>query len=85
MATLDEHIGQMGMFMVAAGLAGSIVGGVILDKFKKFKLTTLITYISSLGLMIAITFAIDQQNIVIDYILISALGLFLKNAFHWNC
>ena len=73
------------MFMVAAGLAGSIVGGVILDKFKKFKLTTLITYILTLGLMIAITFAIDQQNIVIDYILISALGLFLKNAFHWNC
>ena len=73
------------MFMVAAGLAGSIVGGVILDKFKKFKLTTLITYILTLGLMIAITFAIDQQNIVIDYILISALGLFLKNAFHCNC
>ena len=68
--------------MVVAGLAGSIVGGVILDKFKKIKLTTLITYISTLGLMIAITFAVDQQNIVVDYILIAALGLFFKNAFH---
>ena len=73
---LDEHIGQMGMFMVVAGLAGSIVGGIILDKFKKFKLTSLITYILTLVLMIAFTFAIDQQNIYIDYILIVALGLF---------
>ena len=73
---LDEHIGQMGMFMVVSGLAGSIVGGIILDKFKKFKLTSLITYILTLVLMIAFTFAIDKQNIYIDYILIVALGLF---------
>ena len=66
----------MGMLMVVAGLAGSIVGGVILDKFKKFKFTSLITYILTLVLMIAFTFAIDRQDIVIDYILIIALGLF---------
>ena len=64
------------MLMVVAGLAGSIVGGVILDKFKKFKFTSLITYILTLVLMIAFTFAIDRQDIVIDYILIIALGLF---------
>ena len=76
MAILDEHIGQIGMFMVVAGLAGSIIGGVILDKFKKFKLTSLITYILTLVLMIAFTFAINRQNISIDYILIAALGSF---------
>ena len=60
---LDERIGQMGTFMVVAGLAGSMVGGMILDKFKKFKLTTLVTYTLSLVFMIAFTYATDLEDI----------------------
>lgn len=60
--------------MVVAGLAGSMVGGMILDKFKKFKLTTLVTYTLSLVFMIAFTYAIDLEDINIDYFIIAALG-----------
>jgi len=74
---LDERIGQMGTFMVVAGLAGSMVGGMILDKFKKFKLTTLVTYTLSLVFMIAFTYAIDLEDINIDYFIIAALGFFM--------
>ena len=64
----------MGTFMVVAGLAGSMIGGMILDKFKKFKLTTLVTYSLSLVFMIAFTYAIDLEDINIDYVIIAALG-----------
>ena len=62
--------------MVVAGLAGSMVGGMILDKFKKFKLTTLVTYTLSLVFMIAFTYAIDLEDINIDYFIIAALGTY---------
>ena len=64
--------------MVVAGLAGSMVGGMILDKFKKFKLTTLVTYTLSLVFMIAFTYAIDLEDINIDYFIIAALGTYQK-------
>ncbi|CBY37335.1 unnamed protein product [Oikopleura dioica] len=39
LASLDTQIGFMGTMMVVAGLVGAILGGAVLDRFKKFKLT----------------------------------------------
>lgn len=64
----------MGLVMVVAGLVGSLLGGVALDKFKKFKLTTLITYIFSLIFMALFTYMIDYENLQLDFFFIGALG-----------
>ena len=34
----------LGLVFVVAGLAGSVLGGVLLDKTKRFKLVTVFTY-----------------------------------------
>jgi len=74
---LDEQIGAMGLVMVVAGLVGSLLGGLALDKFKKFKLTTLITYIFSLVFMALFTYMIDFESLELDFFFIGALGFFM--------
>ena len=64
----------MGLVMVVAGLVGSLLGGLALDKFKKFKLTTLITYIFSLVFMALFTYMIDFESLELDFFFIGALG-----------
>ena len=57
-------------------------GGLLLDKFKKFKLTTLITYIFSLVFMVLFTYMVDYENLQLDFFFIGALGKFyLKKHF----
>ena len=74
MLNLDEQIGAMGTIMVVAGLAGSLIGGILLDKFKKYKLTTLVTYIFSLAFMALFTYMVDFENLQLDFFFIGALG-----------
>ena len=74
MLKLDEQIGAMGTIMVVAGLAGSLIGGILLDKFKKYKLTTLVTYIFSLVFMVLFTYMVDFENLQLDFFFIGALG-----------
>lgn len=67
----------MGTMMVVAGLAGSILGGVILDKFKKFKLTTLLCYGLTLVFMVLFSMTVSQASILWDFVFISVLGFFM--------
>ena len=67
----------MGTMMVVAGLVGAILGGAVLDKFKKFKLTTLLCYGLTLVFMVLFTMLISQANIIWDFVFISALGFFM--------
>lgn len=73
----DSKIGQMGTLMVVAGLLGSVLGGFILDKFKKFKLTTLWCYIFTLLFMVLFTWTVDRENPLFDYFFIGILGFFM--------
>ena len=46
---IDRYIGLMGaVSMVVIGALGSFVGGLVLDRYKKFKLTSLAASIGSL-------------------------------------
>ena len=60
-----------------AGLIGSILGGIILDKTKRFKTVTILTYVFTLGFMAAFAGLLSQANIALDYGLISVLGFFM--------
>ena len=56
-----------------AGLVGSVLGGIILDRTKKFKLVTVITYIATLGFLAIFAGLLTQSNIALDYTLIAIL------------
>ena len=75
MSKLDKNIGLMGTIMVCAGLVGSLVGGVLLDMFKKYKLTTLATYICSLIFMALFTLMLGYDNLHLDFFFIAVLGI----------
>ena len=47
-ASLDSKIGQMGSIMVIAGLFGSIVGGLALDKFRRIECTSTVLILNYL-------------------------------------
>ena len=66
-----------GLVFVVAGLVGAILGGVILDRTKKFKLVTIITYLLTLGFMAVFAGFLSQANIVLDFCLIAILGFFM--------
>ncbi|CAD6189913.1 unnamed protein product [Caenorhabditis auriculariae] len=61
-------VGQVGLLIVVAGMLGSVVGGICLDKFKKFKLTTILVYLFSFVGMISFTFTIDLNSMALVFI-----------------
>jgi FLVCR family feline leukemia virus subgroup C receptor-related protein len=65
------------LVFVVAGLFGAIIGGVALDKTKKFKLITIGTYVGTLVFMGAFAALLFTSNIPLDFTLISFLGLFM--------
>ncbi|KAF1770777.1 hypothetical protein GCK72_002600 [Caenorhabditis remanei] len=70
-------VGQVGLVIVVAGMAGSVVGGFILDKFKRFKLTTIMIYLFSFIGMFSFTLTIDLDSMVIVFINAALLGFFM--------
>lgn len=68
--------GRIGLLIVFAGMIGSVICGVALDKWRKFKETTLLVYIFSLVFMVIYTFTLDK-GIIIVYIVSFALGFFM--------
>ncbi|KAK6731718.1 hypothetical protein RB195_007904 [Necator americanus] len=75
--TESETIGQIGVVIVVAGMLGSVVGGFLLDKFKKFKLTTILDYLFSFFAMLAFTFTLDLGSIVVVFVNAFVLGFFM--------
>lgn len=73
----DTMFGWMGLCFIVAGLVGSILGGVALDKSKRFKLVTMITYVGVLATYSAFAGVLNLSSIPSDYILISVLGFFM--------
>ncbi|XP_031342708.1 uncharacterized MFS-type transporter C09D4.1 isoform X2 [Photinus pyralis] len=68
--------GRIGLFIVIAGMVGSVICGVILDKFHRFKETTIAVYAFSLIGMIAFTFTLDK-GIEVVYVTSALLGFFM--------
>jgi len=59
--------GRVGLILVIAGVFGSIICGLILDKTKAYKKTTVVIYLSSLTAMIIYTATLGIDNIYILY------------------
>lgn len=71
-----EDAGRIGLFIILAGMVGSVVCGIVLDKFHRFKETTLAVYSFSLIGMIVFTFTLDK-GIELVYITSAFLGFFM--------
>ncbi|KAJ8981716.1 hypothetical protein NQ317_003781 [Molorchus minor] len=65
--------GWMGLVIVVAGMGGSVCCGILLDRFHKFKETTLMVYACSAIAMIAFTFTLSK-GIYVVYIICALLG-----------
>ncbi|XP_059058357.1 uncharacterized MFS-type transporter C09D4.1 [Achroia grisella] len=73
----NEDAGRIGLVIVVAGMIGSVVCGLILDKTHRFKETTLAVYAASVVGMIIFTFTLDCGIIGVVYLSSILLGFFM--------
>lgn len=73
----EVDAGRIGLTIVCAGMLGSVVCGIVLDKTHKFKETTLGIYLFSFVGMIIFTFTLDVERIYVVYITSALLGFFM--------
>ncbi|XP_022663791.1 feline leukemia virus subgroup C receptor-related protein 2-like isoform X2 [Varroa destructor] len=72
-----SRIGFLGFMLVVAGMLGSVVCGIMLDKTKKFKEITLIVYTMSMICMFAYTFVLPLGHVWPLFYIALALGFFM--------
>ncbi|KAH8857569.1 putative MFS-type transporter C09D4.1 [Schistosoma japonicum] len=75
--TDSSLFGWAGFTMVVAGIFGSVLAGIILDKTKKFKLVTCIIYIASLIWMGIFTGTLYLYSMTLVFISMACLGFFM--------
>ncbi|TRY98120.1 hypothetical protein DNTS_028482 [Danionella cerebrum] len=73
----EINAGRIGLTLVVAGMFGSILCGIWLDRTKTYKLTTLIVYILSFIGMLAFTFTLHLKPLLIIFFTAGALGFFM--------
>ncbi|XP_034177440.1 choline/ethanolamine transporter flvcr2a isoform X2 [Osmia lignaria lignaria] len=73
----EKDAGRIGLTIICAGMLGSVVCGIVLDKAHKFKETTLGVYLFSFLGMIIFTFTLDSGRIYVTYITAGLLGFFM--------
>lgn len=66
--------GRIGLVIVVAGMAGSVLSGLVLDKTHRFKETTLAVYAASVVGMVIFTFTLDCGTIAVVYLSSIILG-----------
>ncbi|XP_030021076.1 uncharacterized MFS-type transporter C09D4.1 isoform X2 [Manduca sexta] len=72
-----EDAGRIGLVIVVAGMAGSVLCGLVLDKTHRFKETTLAVYAASVVGMVIFTFTLDCGLIGVVYLSSILLGFFM--------
>ncbi|CAK1601579.1 unnamed protein product [Parnassius mnemosyne] len=73
----NEDAGRIGLVIVVAGMAGSVLCGLVLDKTHRFKETTLAVYVASVVGMLIFTFTLDCGVIGVVYLSSIILGFFM--------
>ncbi|XP_067633056.1 uncharacterized MFS-type transporter C09D4.1 isoform X2 [Eurosta solidaginis] len=73
----EVDTGRIGLFIVLAGMFGSVVSGIVLDQMRKFKETTLAVYAFSMVGMWIFTFTLDTGHIAVVYATAALLGFFM--------
>ncbi|VDM38509.1 unnamed protein product [Toxocara canis] len=76
----QANIGTIGLLIVVAGMVGSVVCGIILDKFHRYKLTTVVVYLFSFVGMVLFTFTIDLGHIWYIFVIAALLGFFMTGS-----
>ncbi|XP_050309851.1 uncharacterized MFS-type transporter C09D4.1 isoform X2 [Anthonomus grandis grandis] len=72
----DQDAGRIGLVITVAGMVGSVCCGYVLDRFRKFKETTIVVYAFSLAGMLIFTFTLDKGLYVV-YVVSGLLGFFM--------
>ncbi|PWA16546.1 hypothetical protein CCH79_00004527, partial [Gambusia affinis] len=73
----ELNAGRIGLTIVIAGMAGSLICGLWLDKTKTYKQTTLMVYILSLVGMLVYTFTLNLGHLWVVFITAGVLGFFM--------
>ncbi|XP_005452454.1 choline/ethanolamine transporter FLVCR1 [Oreochromis niloticus] len=73
----ELNAGRIGLTLVVAGMVGSILCGLWLDRTKLYKITTLIVYILSFVGMLVFTFTLNLNNIHLVFVTAGVLGFFM--------
>ncbi|XP_055374336.1 feline leukemia virus subgroup C receptor-related protein 2 isoform X2 [Condylostylus longicornis] len=73
----EVDTGRIGLCIVLAGMLGSVLSGIVLDKTHRFKETTLAVYAFSMVGMWVFTFTLDTGHIAVVYVTASLLGFFM--------
>ncbi|XP_017266820.1 feline leukemia virus subgroup C receptor-related protein 2 isoform X2 [Kryptolebias marmoratus] len=73
----EVNAGRIGLTIVIAGMAGSLLCGIWLDKTKTYKQTTLVVYVLSLAGMLVYAFTLNLGRLWVVFITAGALGFFM--------
>uniref|UniRef100_A0A1B6E568 Choline/ethanolamine transporter FLVCR1 n=1 Tax=Clastoptera arizonana TaxID=38151 RepID=A0A1B6E568_9HEMI len=73
----EEDAGRIGLTIVVAGMVGSLLCGIILDKTRRFKEVTIAVYSFSLLGMVVYTFTLGTGIISLVYVVAGLLGFFM--------
>uniref|UniRef100_A0AAR5PKQ1 Choline/ethanolamine transporter FLVCR1 n=1 Tax=Dendroctonus ponderosae TaxID=77166 RepID=A0AAR5PKQ1_DENPD len=72
----DRDAGRIGLVITVSGMVGSVCCGYVLDRFRKFKETTIVVYAFSLIGMLVFTFTLSSGLYVV-YLVSGLLGFFM--------
>ncbi|KAG5857560.1 heme transporter FLVCR2 isoform X2 [Anguilla rostrata] len=73
----EVNAGRIGLTIVIAGMVGSLICGIWLDKTKTYKQTTLAIYLLSFVGMVLYTFTLSLGHLWLVFITSGALGFFM--------
>ncbi|XP_026879513.2 feline leukemia virus subgroup C receptor-related protein 2 isoform X2 [Electrophorus electricus] len=73
----EVNVGRIGLTIVIAGMVGSLICGIWLDKTKTYKQTTVAVYLLSFVGMVVYTFTLNLGHLWAVFITSAALGFFM--------
>ncbi|XP_048046305.1 feline leukemia virus subgroup C receptor-related protein 2 isoform X1 [Megalobrama amblycephala] len=73
----EVNAGRIGLTLVIAGVVGSLICGIWLDKTKTYKQTTLSVYLLSFVGMVIYTFTLNLGHLWVVFLTSGALGFFM--------
>ncbi|XP_044023637.1 feline leukemia virus subgroup C receptor-related protein 2 isoform X4 [Siniperca chuatsi] len=73
----EVNAGRIGLTIVVAGMVGSLICGIWLDKTKTYKQTTLVVYLLSLAGMLVYAFTLNLGHLWVVFVTAGVLGFFM--------
>uniref|UniRef100_A0A7S2R8P7 Major facilitator superfamily (MFS) profile domain-containing protein n=1 Tax=Mucochytrium quahogii TaxID=96639 RepID=A0A7S2R8P7_9STRA len=74
----DTDVGNLGLVIIFTGLVGAIIGGVLLDRTKRFKLVSLTTYVFSVLGLVMFVVVLSRNRMWLIYVASGVMGFFLS-------